>query len=88
MTYTEIKTKLQATANSLGVLDYELEMHDDFRHQGMDSLDVVEFFVAVERDLGIALPDSDLAKVNTPHQLIELIILRNHMSATPELPTM
>lgn len=87
MTYTEIKTKLQETGVSLGVLDYELELHADFRDQGMDSLDVVEFCMAIERDLGIVLPDSDLVKVNTPHQLIELIILRNHMSEIQEPPT-
>lgn len=88
MTYTELQTKLQEAATRLGTINYELQMKEDFIDQGMDSLDVIEFFMEVEKDLGISIPDSELVKINTPHQLIELIILRTHMSATPELPTM
>lgn len=87
MKYSEIKTQLESIASSLGVLDYTLEVNEEFRTQGMDSLDQIEFFMAVEKELNISLPDNKLVDVHTPHQLIELIIFQKHLSEVPEPPT-
>lgn len=88
MKYSEVQTKLQSIAHEACVIDYELEMNESFNDQGFDSLDRIEFFMTVEKEFNIHLPDEKLSDVNTPHQLVELVIFQTHLSQAPELPTL
>lgn len=48
-----------------------------FRDNGIDSLDVMSVFLAVEEYFGIKFPEEEALQINTPTQLLNAINARN-----------
>lgn len=58
------------------------ELADDL---GVDSVDAVEFALALEREFNVTLPDAILVDVRTVQQTIDVI--RGHVEAASEVAT-
>lgn len=48
-------------------------LHVSFADLGYDSLAVLEIGSRIEREYGVTMPDSALADISTPHQLLEFV---------------
>jgi acyl carrier protein len=69
----EVEKKLNEIHHSLGHED-ELKMDEDFRPQGYDSLDSVEFVMSVEKEFGMTVDDHIMVQIKKPSDVVELII--------------
>lgn len=83
MQASEVQTKLQAIHLNIGLHDEPLIMDQTFRSQGYDSLDDVEFFIHAEKAFGVSIDDELLSNVQTPNDVVELIITA-HTPTSPE----
>ena len=61
-------------ADSLGVSNDEIEPAASFIEDlGADSLDIVEFVMAIEKEFNIEIPDEDAEKISTVQDAIDYI---------------
>ena len=71
---TEVKNKIKEIAKELTGYDYEVQDTDDLQKDlGMDSLDIVEFIMALEKEFDIMIPDNEIEKVDTFEDLFKLL---------------
>lgn len=65
--------QLLAKSSSLGdrVLDFEGDK--SITAQGVDSLDMMDFYLSVEETYDVTIPDTDIEKVNTLDSLYEYL---------------
>lgn len=63
-----------AAAAAVPAVNYSIPLTATMNELGLDSLDVVELLVQVEREFSIELPDEQYNSNNTVEQLIEYII--------------
>lgn len=65
--------QLLANSSSLGnqVLDFKNDV--SIKGQGVDSLDMMDFFLNVEEAFNVTIPDTDIEKVETFNALFEYL---------------
>ena len=75
MNQEEIFEKIKAIIiDQLGVTESSITMEASFIDDlGADSLDIVEFIMALEEEFDIEIPDSDAEKVVTVDDVVEYI---------------
>ena len=75
MNQEEIFEKIKAIIiEQLGVTESSITMEASFIDDlGADSLDIVEFIMALEEEFDIEIPDSDAEKVVTVEDVVEYI---------------
>jgi acyl carrier protein len=58
----------------LGVKEDEITMESSFIHDlGADSLDIVEFIIALEEEFGFEIPDNEAGKILTVGNAVDYI---------------
>lgn len=83
MQRTDVEIQLQQIHHELGLNDEPLAMDQTFRGQGYDSLDETEFLMMAEREFGVSIDDTILSNVQTPNDVVDLIV----RAVTPHTPT-
>ena len=75
MNQEEIFDKVKETVvTCLGVSESDVTMESSFIDDlGADSLDIVEFIMALEEEFGIEIPDEDVEKIVTVKDVVEYI---------------
>ena len=74
MTKEEIKEELfKLIGRQFGVHTYQLEMTQDFVYLGVDSLDSVELWMAVEEVFNIEIPDEQMEGVESIQQMYDVV---------------
>ena len=51
----------------------ELKLEDNLSDLGLDSLDVIDIIMDIEREFNIAIPDADVEKMNTVDDMIKYV---------------
>ena len=75
-----IEVLIQRLGMSPEIVAPTAELAEDL---GVDSVDSVEFALALEREFGVALPDAGLADVRTVQDVIDLV--RRQLGAPSEV---
>ena len=69
--FEKVKTVI---VEQLGIDDASVRMDSSFLDDlGADSLDIVEFIMALEEEFGIEIPDEDVEKIVTVKDVVEYI---------------
>ena len=69
--FEKVKTVI---VEQLGVDEASVRMDSSFLDDlGADSLDIVEFIMALEEEFGIEIPDEDVEKIVTVKDVVEYI---------------
>ena len=69
--FEKVKTVI---VEQLGIDEASVRMDSSFLDDlGADSLDVVEFIMALEEEFGIEIPDEDVEKIVTVKDVVEYI---------------
>lgn len=62
-TIENLKELLSKT--SVKNLAFELDINESLKKQGVDSLDLLDFYLSIEESYGFQIPDQDIDKLNT-----------------------
>lgn len=74
--YNQVK---ELVASELKVAQDEISPESDFtKDLNADSLDVVEFIMALEEKFDIKIPDEDAEKIKTVQNVVDYIIENKH----------
>ena len=75
MNQDEIFDKVKETVvTCLGVAESDVTMESSFIDDlGADSLEIVEFIMALEEEFGLEIPDEDVEKIVTVKDVVEYI---------------
>ena len=69
--FEQVKTVI---VEQLGIDEASVRMDSSFLDDlGADSLDIVEFIMALEEEFGIEIPDEDVEKIVTVKDVVEYI---------------
>ena len=69
--FEKVKTVI---VEQLGIDEANVRMESSFLDDlGADSLDIVEFIMAVEEEFGLEIPDEDVEKIVTVKDVVEYI---------------
>ena len=69
--FEKVKTVI---VEQLGIDEASVRMDSSFLDDlGADSLDIVEFIMALEEEFGIEIPDEDVEKIVTVKDVVEFI---------------
>ena len=69
--FEKVKTVI---VEQLGIDEESLKMDSSFLDDlGADSLDIVEFIMALEEEFGLEIPDEDVEKIVTVKDVVEYI---------------
>ena len=69
--FEKVKTVI---VEQLGIDEESVKMDSSFLDDlGADSLDIVEFIMALEEELGLEIPDEDVEKIVTVKDVVEYI---------------
>ena len=69
--FEKVKTVI---VEQLGIDEASVRMDSSFLDDlGADSLDIVEFIMALEEEFGIEIPDEDVEKIVTVRDVVEYI---------------
>ena len=69
--FEKVKTVI---VEQLGIDEANVRMESSFLDDlGADSLDIVEFIMALEEEFGIEIPDEDVEKIVTVKDVVEYI---------------
>ena len=69
--FEKVKTVI---VEQLGIDESSVRMESSFLDDlGADSLDIVEFIMALEEEFGIEIPDEDVEKIVTVKDVVEYI---------------
>ena len=69
--FEKVKTVI---VEQLGIDEVSVRMDSSFLDDlGADSLDIVEFIMALEEEFGIEIPDEDVEKIVTVKDVVEYI---------------
>ena len=69
--FEKVKTVI---AEQLGIDEANVRMESSFLDDlGADSLDIVEFIMALEEEFGLEIPDEDIEKIVTVKDVVEYI---------------
>ena len=69
--FEKVKTVI---VEQLGIDEASVRMESSFLDDlGADSLDIVEFIMALEEEFGIEIPDEDVEKIVTVKDVVEYI---------------
>ena len=69
--FEKVKTVI---AEQLGLDEANVRMESSFLDDlGADSLDIVEFIMALEEEFGLEIPDEDVEKIVTVKDVVEYI---------------
>ena len=74
ITHEQIIQDLEEIFKSHDISDEQFVLDDSFFNQGMNSLDEVEFLMAVESKYGISIDDKIADHIKRPSDYIELIL--------------
>lgn len=72
----EVFEKIKSVVvEQLGVEESSVRMDSAFLDDlGADSLDIVEFIMALEEEFGIEIPDEDVEKISTVKDVVDYIL--------------
>ena len=78
MTKPEILKDIQTIIEDrIGLSPEEVKMESNFTDDlGFDELDLIEVIIDIENKHKILIPDSELAKVNTVSEIVDLVDLK------------
>jgi acyl carrier protein len=69
-----VQQVIKVVAEQLNKKEEEITLQAEFvKDLGADSLDVIEFVMAIEESFGIEIPDEDAEKITTVTQAVDFI---------------
>ena len=65
--------KLLSKSSSLGEQVIEFNENDSIVEQGVDSLDMLDFFLSLEENFGIQIPDKDIDQLKSLSDILNYL---------------